>query len=110
MKDAIARSPFVSRNLHPGKVLVTFLDAEPPAEACAKVHAIECAPDEAHLLGREIFAYFPNGMARPKLSMTAVERIIRTQWTGRNWNTVQALLEMAEKLQNSNSTRSREER
>jgi uncharacterized protein (DUF1697 family) len=35
-------------------------------------------------------------MARPKLSMAAVERAVKVHGTGRNWNTVTKLLELAE--------------
>lgn len=38
-------------------------------------------------------------MARPKLSMPAVEKALKTSWTGRNWNTILKLLELAERLE-----------
>jgi uncharacterized protein (DUF1697 family) len=38
-------------------------------------------------------------MGRPKLLWTAVERILKTVGTARNWNTVTRLLEIAEKLE-----------
>jgi len=102
MKDAIARNPFAGRkDVHPGKLLVTFLAAEPAKEAREQLRAIECAPDELHSSGRELYTYFPNGMARPKLKFAAVERAIKTEWTGRNWNTVTTLLKMAEELEAS---------
>jgi uncharacterized protein (DUF1697 family) len=37
-------------------------------------------------------------MARPKLSMPAVERALKVSGTGRNWNSVLKLMEMAERL------------
>jgi uncharacterized protein (DUF1697 family) len=37
-------------------------------------------------------------MARPKVSWTLIERILQTPSTGRNWNTVRKLLEMAASL------------
>jgi uncharacterized protein (DUF1697 family) len=45
--------------------------------------------------------YFPGGMARPKLTWLTVEKVLQTPATGRNWNTVTKLLEMAEKLEAS---------
>lgn len=52
-----------------------------------------------HIDGREVYIYFPNGMARPKLSWLTVEKKLTTAGTGRNWNSVIKLLEMAEKLE-----------
>jgi uncharacterized protein (DUF1697 family) len=40
-------------------------------------------------------------MARPKLSWAVIDKALKTSWTGRNWNTVQKLLEMAEQLEAS---------
>jgi uncharacterized protein (DUF1697 family) len=52
-----------------------------------------------HIDGRELYIYYPNGMARPKLSLPLVEKTLRTSGTSRNWNTVRKLLEMVEKLE-----------
>jgi uncharacterized protein (DUF1697 family) len=44
---------------------------------------------------REIYAYFPEGMGRPKVTLTAIEKAAGVPGTARNWNTVQKLLEIA---------------
>ncbi len=51
--------------------------------------------------GRELYIYFPNGMARPKMSWAVLEKTLKTPGTGRNWNSVEKLLEMAERLEAS---------
>lgn len=100
MREAIARCPFASRpTLEPGKLAVSFLAGEPTAEAVEKVLAIKAEPEELGIRGRELYIYFTNGMARPKLSMAVVERTLKTPGTSRNWNTVRKLLEMAERLE-----------
>jgi uncharacterized protein (DUF1697 family) len=38
-------------------------------------------------------------MAQPKMSWMAVVKMLKTSGTGRNWNTVRKLLEMAESLE-----------
>jgi hypothetical protein len=38
-------------------------------------------------------------MARPKMSWPTIERILQTSGTGRNWNSVTKMLEIAEKLE-----------
>jgi uncharacterized protein (DUF1697 family) len=58
-------------------------------------------PEELRIHGREVYIYFLNGQGRSKLSWVAVERALRVSGTGRNWNTVNKLLEIAEKLEAS---------
>jgi len=97
LKDVVARSPFASRGgIEPSKLLVTFLAGAPAAEARAKLLALPPAPEEVHLAGRELYTYFPNGMARPTISWPRVERTLAVPMTGRNWNTVVKLFEIAE--------------
>jgi uncharacterized protein (DUF1697 family) len=99
MRDAIARNPFAGRSgIVPGKLLVVFLTADPGAAARKSIGAIKDVPEEVVPSGREIFIYFPNGMARPKLNLSRIERVLDANWTGRNWNTVTKLLEMADAL------------
>jgi len=97
LRDAIRRNPFATRRgIDPSKLLVTFLVGNPDPEAREKVLRIKAEPEELRLDGRELYIYFPNGMARPKLSWAAVAKTLKTSGTGRNWNTVRKLLEMAE--------------
>jgi uncharacterized protein (DUF1697 family) len=100
MRDVIARNPFAKRRgIEPSKLLVTFLASDPGPEAREKLHKIKTEPEEVRMDGREIYIYFPNGMARPKLSWPVIERTLRTSGTGRNWNSVTKLLEIAERLE-----------
>jgi uncharacterized protein (DUF1697 family) len=100
LRDVVARNPFAAREgVEPGKLLITFLAAEPSPERRAKLAALQTTPEELHLLGRELFLYFPNGMSQSKLSMPAVDRALGIPGTARNWNTVNKLLAMAEKLE-----------
>jgi uncharacterized protein (DUF1697 family) len=97
LRDAIGRNPFAGRSgIVPGKLQVVFLAGEANEEARKVIGGIKDVPEEAVLSGREIFIYYPNGMARPKLNFAQVDRALRVGWTGRNWNTVTKLLEMAE--------------
>ena len=100
LRDVIARNPFAKRaGVDASKLLVSFLVSDPGAEARGNVMRIKAEPEELRIDGREVYIYFPSGMARPKLSMALVERTLRTSWTGRNWNTVRKLMEMAEELE-----------
>ena len=99
MKDVIARNPFAGRDgIENNKLLVVFLANVPVAEALAKARAIQADPEELHVHDRELFIYFTNGMARPKLPFALLEKTVKVPGTGRNWNTVTKLLKIAEEL------------
>jgi len=102
MRKVMARNPFATRrNLEPSKLLVTFLAADPGKEARAQVLAIQTDPEELRIEGREVYVYYPNGMGRSKLPSALIERTLKTPGTARNWNTVEKLLEIAERLEGS---------
>jgi uncharacterized protein (DUF1697 family) len=79
-------------------LLVNFLADDPGKEAREKALAIKVGPEEMHLIGREAYIYFPNGQGRSKFPWAAIERVLGTSGTGRNWNSVTKMLEMAEKM------------
>jgi uncharacterized protein (DUF1697 family) len=100
LRRAIANNPFAKRSGIEGrKLLVMFLAADPGPTGCEKLVRLASGPEEAHLRGRELYIYFPNGMGRPTVSPAVIERSLGTAGTGRNWNTVQKLLEVAEELE-----------
>lgn len=100
LRDVIARDPFRKRqDIDPSKLLVAFLGTDPGPQAREKILKMNIDPDELWIDGREIYIYFANGMARPKLSWTAMEKIVETSWTGRNANSVAKLLEIAESME-----------
>jgi len=100
MRDVIRRNPFAGRiGIEPNRLLVTFLGSAPSPEAKAKALAIPAAPEELRIDGREMYIYYPNGVGRAKLSPAVLERALRLSGTGRNWNSVTRLLEMAESLE-----------
>ncbi len=100
LRETIARNPFAARGgLDPARLLVTFLAAEPSAEARAKLAAIRASPEEMHLAGRELFVYYPNGAGRSKFPQAAVERALKIAGTARNWNTVTKLAGIAQRIE-----------
>jgi uncharacterized protein (DUF1697 family) len=100
LKKAIAANPFVSRNdIVPGKLLVTFLSAEPAADAQSVYDQFKAYPEEIHLKGRELYIYFPNGAGKSKLPWSQVEKLLKVAGTARNWNSVTKMLEMAEEME-----------
>lgn len=104
LRDCVARNPFAERTgIESSKLLVTFLASEPTPDAREKLAAIEIAPEELHLIGRDMYTYFPNGIGISKLPSGAIAKALGTPGTGRNWNTVTRLLQMAEELDKRSS-------
>ena len=93
----IAKNPFAGRDeVLPNRLLVVFLNSAPAQKAVEQVHALPCEPEEMHVVGRELYIYYPDGMARPKIPLARVEKILQCTSTGRNWNTVNKLMSMSE--------------
>ena len=100
LRAVFAVNPFAARaGLDASRLAIHFLAADPGDEARQQVLGMDATPEELRVHGRELYIYYTNGMARPKLSLPLVERTLRTSGTSRNWNTVQKLLEMAGKLE-----------
>jgi len=100
LKKVISNNPFAKRTgIEPSKLLVAFLESDPSAEIRKALLAIPCEPEEVRCQGRELYIYYPNGIGRPKLTWTMIDKTVKQPVTGRNWNTVQKLFEMAKKLE-----------
>ena len=101
-RKAIAANPFAKRRgLEPGKLLVTFLASEPAADARSRLLALKPYPEELHLIGRELYIYFPNGAGRSKLAWASLAKMLGTDGTARNWNSVMNMLQIAEEMEGS---------
>lgn len=100
MGDVVARNPFAKRRgIEPGRLLVLFFSGDPGRGARETILTVKAESEELHLDGRELYIYFPNGQGRSKVSTAAIERMLKTPGTGRNWNSVTKLLEMAEGME-----------
>ncbi|HLV87063.1 MAG TPA: DUF1697 domain-containing protein [Candidatus Sulfotelmatobacter sp.] len=100
LRQTIEANPFGKRvQTDPGKVLVTFLESKPAADAAAGLRKLKACPEELHLQNRELFIYFPNGAGKSKLPWSSLAKLLNTTGTARNWNSVLRLLEIAEELE-----------
>lgn len=100
LREIIKANPFANRSgIDPGKLVVSFLGAAPNAPQRKELLVMDIQPEELHVYGRELYIYFPNGQARPKLSWARVDKILGQRGTARNWNTVTKLLQLAESLE-----------
>ena len=100
LREVIAGNPFAKRkDIHPGKLLVTFFSADPGEAARKQARAIKTDPEEFFIEGREAYIYFPNGAGRSKLNWSFIPKTLKVQGTARNWNSVTKMLEIAEKME-----------
>ena len=98
LRDVEARNPFARReDVEPNKLLVTFFDGD--ADAKVKIKSLKTTNEECRLVGRELYIFFPSGQGQSKLSFAIFDRAPKIKWTGRNWNTVTKLVEMAASLE-----------
>lgn len=96
LREAIAANPFARRkNLDPAELLVTFLASQPSTEARARLLTLKPGPEEVHLVGRELYIYFPNGAGQSKLAWSSLDKKLETDGTARNWTSVTKMLEIA---------------
>jgi uncharacterized protein (DUF1697 family) len=84
----VAANPFPEAEPH--RLLIMFLDDAPAKGALRDVKVP--AKERLEVVGRELFIHFPDGMGKSKLKIPFGDI-----GTGRNLNTVRALLEMAQR-------------
>jgi uncharacterized protein (DUF1697 family) len=99
LRKVIGKNPFAGRkDVEPAKLLVVFLSTAPAKAARDTLAKFDTRGEELHFAGSELYIYFRNGMGQTKLSWPGLEKTLNSSFTGRNWNTVTKLLEMAEAL------------
>jgi len=100
LREVIAKNPFAKRNdIEPSRLLVTFLASDPGSEARESPGKLRFEPEELHVALREIYVYAPNGIGKSRIPWPRIDKILQTPGTGRNWNSVTKMLEIAEKLE-----------
>ena len=91
----IERNPFpeVAR-ADPARLLAMPLKSAPPEGALDALRAAIKGREQAALAGRDAYLVYPDGAGSSKLTITVIERHLRTRGTARNWNTVGKLAAM----------------
>jgi len=91
----VANNPFPDEARDdPSHLVVMPLKSTPTkSDVGALVSAIK-GRERCRARGRELYLVYPDGIGRSKLTMSLIERTLRTRGTGRNWNTVLKLLAM----------------
>ncbi len=96
LMQVFASNPFLTqRNENPSSLHATFL-AHPPSEEVVRGFVPpKSGEDEFILAGSVIYVFCPNGYGRTKLTNNLFENKLKVPATTRNWNTMNALAQMA---------------
>jgi uncharacterized protein (DUF1697 family) len=93
---AIAGNPFGAREIDPARLHVGFMAGESDAEALARIAAKARVSEEYEIRGRVFYLLTPDGLGKSKFA-EGLERGLKIAVTFRNWRTVLALGEMAQR-------------
>lgn len=96
LAEVIKANPLPGAQEAPSKFLVTFLSGAPDPKRFEQIDPAAYLPDEFRLVGREIYARFPNGVGNSKLATVLGGTRLGVTPTARNWSTVTKLLELAD--------------
>jgi uncharacterized protein (DUF1697 family) len=98
LQEIIADNPFQDDpTKESNRILVLFLASRPTSGAEEDLRKTYLGPEEIHIIGREAYIYYPDGMGRSKLTLTLLEKKLKTAGTGRNWNTVLQLQKLIQR-------------
>lgn len=99
LKALAAANPFSGRkDLDPSRLVIFFLPRDPGKAAREAAAALDGGPEEIKVGVREVYVYFPNGLAKAAVSMAALEKALGVAATARNWNTVTKVLQIASQM------------
>jgi uncharacterized protein (DUF1697 family) len=90
----VSGDPFATVASDPARYLVTFLPHPPAPDRVDALPAVE-GGGEYLVRGRELYLWLPDGIANTPLAAWKWDRLLGVTGTGRNWNTVTKLAELA---------------
>ena len=92
----VERNPLRDVAVNPKRYQVSFLNEELDPDSVQRLAALAAPSERFVALGRELYAWHPDGVARSKLWARLASKSLGVTATARNWTTVTALLEMAD--------------
>jgi uncharacterized protein (DUF1697 family) len=92
----VARNPFPEEAADdPRHLVAMFLKDAPPAASVKALRAAISGSEIVELVGKQLYVVYPDGIGRSKLTNRVIESKLGTSCTGRNWNTVLKIAEVA---------------
>ncbi len=91
----VERNPLGKVVTNPKRYQVSFLSAKPSAAVMRKLEEAATEKERVVLVGKEIYAWHPEGVGRSRLWTLLAGRGLGVTATARNWTTVTKLLDLA---------------
>ena len=97
------KNPYADNSdFDPAKMLVMFLSDVPTTDALQNLKEAHTGPETIEHGGRELYLYYPEGIARSKLDNNFIDKRLKQIGTGRNWKTVNRILKLIAEFETSN--------
>lgn len=96
LAEVVKRNPLADVAVNPKRYQVTFLSEPLSAAEVERLISLATASERVVAIGREIYAWHPEGVARSRLWLRLGSQKLGTSATSRNWTTVTSLLEMTD--------------
>jgi uncharacterized protein (DUF1697 family) len=94
LAKVVAHDPLGSVSTNSSRYMVSFLSRKLPAKVARELEQAELAPEQLAVHGREIYAWYPDGIQHSPAAKLLDDRKLGVVSTARNWNTVTKLLEL----------------
>jgi uncharacterized protein (DUF1697 family) len=95
LAGVVDSDPFAGVATDPARYLVTFLEKKPPASWLDAIDPETYEPEQAAVVGRELYLWLPGGIQNSKLVRNITDKKLGGSATSRNWNVVRKLAELA---------------
>jgi uncharacterized protein (DUF1697 family) len=94
LAKVVAHDPLGKVATNASRYMVSFLSQKLPAKVARELESAELEPARLVVHGREIYAWYPDGVQRSPAAKLLDDRKLGVVSTARNWNTVTKLLEL----------------
>jgi uncharacterized protein (DUF1697 family) len=102
--EAMARNPFRKEAKEdPSRLVVVALKEAPAPEQWDDLGRAIPGRERVRGIGRQAYAYYPDGQGRSKFTIALIEKRLGTRGTARNWNTVTKLAALADAIEKPDS-------
>ncbi len=96
LSEVVRRNPLGAVAVNPKRYQVSFLAGKPPSQILGRLRDAAGESERFVLAGREIYAWYPEGVGRSRLWALLASRALGVTSTARNWTTVTSLLALAD--------------
>ena len=96
LAQVVERNPLRKVAKDPKRYQVSFLTATPTPAVIRRVEEAAVPPEQVVAIGREIYAWHPDTIARSRLWALLAGRHLGVTATARNWTTVTSLLALTQ--------------